>query len=70
VLEETYVTHADVSYTGYSRQHLPREQTDVVLRDPGGKARVVLYIPNTRNRLSRTATASRKAITASSSSPM
>ncbi|TKW16519.1 hypothetical protein SEVIR_5G304500v4 [Setaria viridis] len=39
--------------TGFSRQHLPRERTDVVLRDPGGKAWVVLYIPNTRDRLSR-----------------
>ncbi|CAD6236983.1 unnamed protein product [Miscanthus lutarioriparius] len=39
--------------TGFSRQHLRRERTDVVLRDPGGKARVVLYIPNTRDRLSR-----------------
>ncbi|CAO1945140.1 unnamed protein product [Urochloa humidicola] len=39
--------------TGFSRQHLPRERTDVVLRDPDGKAWVVLYIPNTRDRLSR-----------------
>lgn len=39
--------------TGFSRQHLPRERTDVLLRDPGGKAWVVLYIPNTRDRLSR-----------------
>ncbi|GJM93280.1 hypothetical protein PR202_ga09825 [Eleusine coracana subsp. coracana] len=39
--------------TGFSRQHLPRDRTDVVLRDPGGKAWVVLYIPNTRDRLSR-----------------
>ncbi|CAL4974301.1 unnamed protein product [Urochloa decumbens] len=39
--------------TGFSRQHLPRERTDVVLRDPEGKAWVVLYIPNTRDRLSR-----------------
>ncbi|KAL6845071.1 hypothetical protein ACP4OV_024566 [Aristida adscensionis] len=39
--------------TGFSRQHLPRERTEVVLRDPGGKAWVALYIPNTRDRLSR-----------------
>lgn len=39
--------------TGFSRQHLPRERTDVVLRDPGGKVWSVLYIPNTRDRLSR-----------------
>ncbi|XP_062204432.1 B3 domain-containing protein Os01g0723500-like [Phragmites australis] len=39
--------------TGVSRQHLPRERTEVVLRDPGGKAWVVLCIPNTRDRLSR-----------------
>uniref|UniRef100_A0A0D9V549 TF-B3 domain-containing protein n=1 Tax=Leersia perrieri TaxID=77586 RepID=A0A0D9V549_9ORYZ len=39
--------------TGFSRQHLPRERTDVVLRDPTGKAWAVLYIPNTRDRLSR-----------------
>ncbi|KAL5226361.1 hypothetical protein ABZP36_014626 [Zizania latifolia] len=39
--------------TGFSRQHLPRERTSVVLRDPGGKVWSVLYIPNTRDRLSR-----------------
>ncbi|KAF0921022.1 hypothetical protein E2562_038225 [Oryza meyeriana var. granulata] len=39
--------------TGFSRQHLPRERTDVVLRDAGGKVWSVLYIPNTRDRLSR-----------------
>uniref|UniRef100_A0A0E0JNF8 TF-B3 domain-containing protein n=1 Tax=Oryza punctata TaxID=4537 RepID=A0A0E0JNF8_ORYPU len=39
--------------TGFSRQHLPRERTDVLLRDPVGKVWSVLYIPNTRDRLSR-----------------
>ena len=39
--------------TGFSRQHLPRERTEVTLRDPDGRAWSVLYIPNTRDRLSR-----------------
>ncbi|XP_047056869.1 B3 domain-containing protein Os01g0723500-like [Lolium rigidum] len=39
--------------TGFSRQHLPRERTEVTLRDPDGKAWSALYIPNTRDRLSR-----------------
>ncbi|KAF7023665.1 hypothetical protein CFC21_036139 [Triticum aestivum] len=39
--------------TGFSRQHLPREKTEMVLRDPGGKAWAALYIPSTRDRLSR-----------------
>lgn len=39
--------------TGFSRQHLPRERTEMVLRDPDGKAWAALYIPNTRDRLSR-----------------
>ncbi|KAG8055598.1 hypothetical protein GUJ93_ZPchr0001g29336 [Zizania palustris] len=39
--------------TGFSRQHLPRERTSVALRDPGGNVWSVLYIPNTRDRLSR-----------------
>ncbi|KAF7030637.1 hypothetical protein CFC21_042140 [Triticum aestivum] len=39
--------------TGFSRQHLPREKTEMVLRDPGGKAWAALYIPGTRDRLSR-----------------
>lgn len=39
--------------TGFSRQHLPRERTEVTLRDPEGKAWSVLYIPNARDRLSR-----------------
>uniref|UniRef100_A0A453FHC9 TF-B3 domain-containing protein n=1 Tax=Aegilops tauschii subsp. strangulata TaxID=200361 RepID=A0A453FHC9_AEGTS len=39
--------------TGFSRQHLPREKTEMVLRDPDGKAWAALYIPSTRDRLSR-----------------
>ncbi|CAM0882478.1 unnamed protein product [Alopecurus aequalis] len=39
--------------TGFSRQHLPREKTEVTLRDQDGKAWSALYIPNTRDRLSR-----------------
>ncbi|KAM0918915.1 hypothetical protein ACQ4PT_008540 [Festuca glaucescens] len=39
--------------TGFSRQHLPRERTEVTLRDSDGKAWSALYIPNTRDRLSR-----------------
>lgn len=39
--------------TGFSRQHLPRERAEMALRDPDGKAWAVLYIPNTRDRLSR-----------------
>uniref|UniRef100_A0ACD5VQG2 Uncharacterized protein n=1 Tax=Avena sativa TaxID=4498 RepID=A0ACD5VQG2_AVESA len=39
--------------TGFSRQHLARERTEVTLRGPDGRAWSVLYIPNTRDRLSR-----------------
>ncbi|KAI5000170.1 hypothetical protein ZWY2020_004759 [Hordeum vulgare] len=39
--------------TGFSRQHLPRERTEMVLRDPDGKAWAALYIPSARDRLSR-----------------
>lgn len=56
-----YVMRVDVSTracmqrfpTGFSRQHLTRERTEMVLRDPDGKAWAALYIPNTRDRLSR-----------------
>ncbi|XP_026666185.2 B3 domain-containing protein Os01g0723500-like [Phoenix dactylifera] len=36
----------------FSRAHLPRKRTNLVLRDPNGKAWVVVYIPCSRDRLS------------------
>lgn len=36
----------------FSRAHLPRKRTNMVLRDPSGKAWVVVYIPSSRDRLS------------------
>ncbi|XP_020098318.1 B3 domain-containing protein Os01g0723500-like [Ananas comosus] len=36
----------------FSREHLPRNRVDMVLRDPSGAAWKVVYIPSTRDRLS------------------
>ncbi|XP_072959260.1 B3 domain-containing protein Os01g0723500-like [Typha angustifolia] len=38
--------------TSFSRPNLPRDKTKIVLRDPSGKAWLVVYIPSTRDRLS------------------
>ncbi|XP_038981315.1 B3 domain-containing protein Os01g0723500-like [Phoenix dactylifera] len=36
----------------FSHAHLPRRRANVVLRDPNGKAWVVVYIPSSRDHLS------------------